>query len=471
MGRITSYFGLQDDKPKVTKLAATFLGLTTSMASTISISATFYFIFVAEALGNGSYVNGLALAGVLIIVQKVVHTLFDYPTGSLGDMIGQRWILASAYLTYSAAYYIISLITSSSPFSLFLAVYVLMGIAASQESGALDSWFDSNYSVAVPEDKNKVHYGIFMGKLAMLLRISRALVILPGAFIAVIIARVFVFQIQSAVCILIAIVSFVLVRDISVDREIEQPDKVDLNYFSLLKEAAKHIISSPYLKYIILGNTIFLSIGFTWAELIMYPFLYEYLFSDSAVALLMTLVLLVFAVLWERSGVWAKRFQPKKWIPRFRFIQSSGALFFWLFALLMLVSPPPPITSEVIDVVIPFADILILQIPPLSIIQILVILTIWFTGGVFFTVAAILWMRVLIDAIPNRIRNGVYSLFPTLVILASIPQVALFGWLMPLSGIPIVLVLSGFVSTAGAVFLRKGFTFHYSQNEEENLEV
>ena len=157
MGRITSYFGLQEDRPKVTKLAATFLGLSTSMTAAISISATFYFIFVAEALGNGSYVNGLALAGVLIIIQKVVQTLFDYPTGTLGDMIGQRWILASAYVTYSAAYYIISLITSSSAFSLFLAVYILMGFAASQESGALDSWFDSNFTVSVTEDKNKVH--------------------------------------------------------------------------------------------------------------------------------------------------------------------------------------------------------------------------------------------------------------------------------------------------------------------------
>ena len=66
---------------------------------------------------------------------------------------------------------------------------------------------------------------------------------------------------------------------------------------------------------------------------------------------------------------------------------------------------------------------------------------------------------MLIDVIPNRIRNSVYSLLPTLVVLAAIPQVAILGWLIPLSGIPIVLVLSGFVSTAGSLTLRKGFTF------------
>ncbi|NHI88072.1 MAG: hypothetical protein EAX87_01035 [Candidatus Thorarchaeota archaeon] len=466
MGRITSYFGLQGEKPEVTRLAATFLGLSTSMTAAISISATFYLIFIAEALGNGSYINGLALAGVFIVVQKVVQTLLDYPTGTLGDLVGQRWVLASAFLTYSAAFYIVSLITASSPFGLFLVVYILMGVAASQESGALDSWFDNNYTLTVPEDNDKAHYGVFVGKQAMFLRISRALAILPGAFIAVLVARAFVFQIQSIACMLIAVASVMLVRDIPIKRELGQTDEVEVKYFSLLKEGARHIISSPFLKYIILGNTLFLSIGFTWAELIMYPYLYEYLTSDFAVALLMTTVFVVFAFLWERSGVWAKRFEPRRWVSRFRFIQSSGALFFWLFAIIMLVFPPSLVNSELIDVAIPFTNIVFLKVPSESIVPIFLILTVWFGGGVFFTVAAILWIRVLIDVIPNRIRNGVYSLLPTLVVLAAIPQVALIGWLISVSGIPVVLLLSGLVSSIGALLLWKGFSFQNTLVED-----
>ncbi|MHA1938936.1 MAG: hypothetical protein ACW97O_12065 [Candidatus Thorarchaeota archaeon] len=459
MGRITSYFGLSDDKPEVIRLAATFVGLSTSMTAAISISTTFYLIFVSEALGNGSYIDGLALAGLLIVVQKVVQTLFDFPTGTIGDLVGQRWVLASGFFTYSIAFYIVSLISSSSHFSHYLLVYVLMGFAASQESGAIDFWFDNNYSIAVPEDENKVQYGVFIGKFAMLLRVSRAIVILPGAILAVLIARAFVFQIQSAICVLLALSSFVLVRDPPMVQEQRDSESTAKEYVSLLKQSARHVISSPYLKYIILGNTLFLSIGFTWGEVIMYPFLYEYLFSDVAVASLMTVVIIVFAVFWERSGVWAKRFEPEKWIPRFRFAQSAGAVFFWLFAILMALFPPPPIGSELIEVIIPFADILILQVPVLSATPVLLIFVIWFAGGVFFTIAAILWMRVLIDVIPNRIRNGVYSLLPTLVVLAAIPQVALFGWLVPLAGIPTVLVMSGLVSAAGALILRLGFSY------------
>jgi hypothetical protein len=257
----------------------------------------------------------------------------------------------------------------------------------------------------------------------------------------------------------LALAGFVLVRDLPAAQKKKEAESIAQKYISLLKQSARHVIGSPYLRYIILGNTLFLSIGFTWGELIMYPFLYEYLFSDSAVATLMTIVIIVFAVFWERSGVWAKRFEPERWIPRFRFVQSVGAVFFWLFAILMYILPPPPIGSDLINIFIPFTDILIIQVPKLSAASLLLILLIWFSGGIFFTIAAILWMRVLIDVIPNRIRNGVYSLLPTLVVLAAIPQVAILGWLIPLVGIPSVLVLSGLVSTAGAFILRLGFSY------------
>jgi MFS family permease len=457
MGRVTSYFGLSDDRPEVVRLVAKCLGLFMSMTAAISISTTFYLIFVAEALGYGSYIDGLVLAGVLIIIQKAVQTLFDYPTGTLGDLVGQRWILFSAFLTYAVAFYLVSFVTSSSPFILFVVIYGLMGFAASQESGALGAWFDNNYRLAVPEDKDKKQYGVFIGKLAMLIRGARASAILVGATIAVSIGRAFAFQLQSIICVTIALLSLILVTDLPIVREAQEAEDEEREYFALMSQSLHHIFGNPYLMYLILGNTLFMSIAFTWTELIMYPFLYNYLISDLAVASLMAIVIIIFAVLFERSGVWAKRFEPELWIPRFRFIQSAGALFFWLFALLALVFPPLSLDSEMIDIFIPFTEFSILQIPMAAMIPVLLILIIWISGGVFFGIAAILWIRVLIDFIPNRIRNGIYSLLPTLVVIAAIPQVAILGWLIPQTGITITLLLSGVVSTGGVYFLRKGF--------------
>ncbi|MHA2602760.1 MAG: hypothetical protein AM324_011605, partial [Candidatus Thorarchaeota archaeon SMTZ1-83] len=122
MSRITSYFGLSDDKPQVTRLAGIAVSLSLFINASITISTTFYLIFVAEALGNGDFIVGMTLIGILVVIEMTVQTAFDYPTGVIGDWIGQRYILTSAFLTYAAAFYLVSLVTSSTPFALLVLV-------------------------------------------------------------------------------------------------------------------------------------------------------------------------------------------------------------------------------------------------------------------------------------------------------------------------------------------------------------
>jgi hypothetical protein len=55
-------------------------------------------IYIAESLGNGDYFAGLTLVGFLAIIQMAIQTALDYPTGALGDWIGQRYVIASALL-------------------------------------------------------------------------------------------------------------------------------------------------------------------------------------------------------------------------------------------------------------------------------------------------------------------------------------------------------------------------------------
>ena len=52
----------------------------------------------------------------------------------------------------------------------------------------------------------------------------------------------------------------------------------------------------------------------------------------------------------------------------------------------------------------------------------------------FGAIAGILTQRVMLDVIPNRIRNSMYSLQPTLVMLLSMPLIAFFGWFIPFTG-------------------------------------
>ncbi|MFX1369967.1 MAG: MFS transporter, partial [Promethearchaeota archaeon] len=390
MGLVTWFFGLAEVKPDVRRIAAIFTGLGILMQATITISTTFYLIFVAEALGNGNYLIGMASVGILVVIQMTMQTLLDYPTGVVGDWIGQRFILATAFLTYAAVYYLVSLVTYDSPFLFIALIYALEGVAGSQQSGAMGSWLDNNWRVAMEEDEGRKQYGVFIGKYGMIMWLTNVLILIPGGVLAVVIARQWVFQLQAVLCVVIALVAMRLVKDLPGVRGTMETRPSTKEYFSLLGEGLSYLFSSPYVTYLLLGSMLVTSSISVWGNLILFPIYYGYLETDPAVAALRTLVMIPLVFYSERSGVWAKRYVPEKWIPRFRFIQTAGAVFFWIVAVIYFIFPPPPPGSPVISYVIPGTDILILQVPYASLIPILMLVVLFYVCGAFLQVAGVL---------------------------------------------------------------------------------
>lgn len=466
MGRITSYFGLENAKPEVVRLSKIYTILSITMQIAFVISTTFYLIFVAEALGNNDFIVGMTYVGILVIVEMVVQTLFDYPTGVIGDWLGQRFILATAYITYAIAFYLVSLVTTASPFLLLVLIYGLMGFAGSQQSGALGSWFDNNWQVTMVEDEGRKQYGVFLGKLDMLGWLTNTIILIPGGILATIFGRPWVFQLQAVMCVIIAFASIKFVHNLPEAAELSQKKPTFDEYKSLLKEGLQYLFSSKYITYLLLGSMLVNSCISVWSNLILFPMYYSYLVTDVAVASFRTIVMLPLVFYAERSGVWAKRFEPKKWIPRFRFLQSAGALFFWVFALIMIIFPVPPADSPMIDFLLPGTNILILRVPIDAIVPVLMMIGVFFTFGIFLQLAGVLTSRVFVDAIPNRVRNGVYSLFPTVILLMSIPQIAFFGWLISIAPIPLTLILCGFISAIGCVMIHKAFQYQPSTQDQ-----
>ncbi|MGY5857726.1 MAG: MFS transporter [Candidatus Thorarchaeota archaeon] len=462
MGRVTSYFGLKDAKPEVVRLAGIYTSLSLFMNIAFAISTTFYLIFVAEALGNNDFLVGMTFVGILVIVQMSVQTIFDYPTGVIGDWLGQRFILVTAFMTYAIAFYLVSLVTTTTPFFFLVLIYALMGFASSQQSGAMGSWFDNNWKVTMPEDDERKEYGVFLGKLGMLFWLTNTLILIPGGIFATIFGRPWVFQLQAIMCVVISILCLKFVHNLPETDELDQKRPTMDEYFSLLREGVQYLFSSQYVKYLLLGSMLVNSCIAVWGNLILFPMYYSYMLSDVAVASFRTVVMIPLVLYSERSGVWAKKFEPKKWIPRFRFLQSAGALFFWIFAIIMIVFPVPPPGSPLIDIMLPGTEILILQVPVASVIPVFIMLAVFFILGVPYQLAGVLTSRVFVDAIPNRVRNGVYSLFPTVVLLLSIPQIAFFGWLISIS-IPLTLISIGIISTIGCAMIRKGLQFPHPE--------
>jgi len=482
--RYARIFGLEDPTPDAVRYVKILSILLPAFAASFQISTTFWMIQMAETLGGGDYFAGLTLVGVLVVIQMAVQTSLDYPTGALGDWIGQRYVIASALLCYALAFYLSSLIVIGSPFIVYVAIYALFGLGSSQESGAFNAWFDNNYKVAMPHDKDRKQYGVFQGRLAMVWQVSSTLVLIPGSWLAWLYSRQFVFGFQAIFAVLLAVAVLRLVKDLPGVQEEKGKKPSIKEYGALLKDGFKFLVSNKFVTLLIFGEVVMFSTGPVWWNLILFPLYFSFLVTMVAVSAFRTLVFLPQAVANERSGVLAKRFEPKKWIPRFSFLQFASVLFYLLLAAIVHFYPgiPPetdPATIEFLSVMIPFTNVPLIEIPVVTVIPVFLLFLAFVSLNLFGGIAGILTQRVMLDVIPNRIRNSMYSLQPTLVMLISMPLITFFGWFIPFSGgFTWTFILCAFISLIGVLMIRQAFEYPIPKaeivvkaDEEEREEV
>ncbi len=417
-------------------------------------------IFVAEAVGDGDYIQGLGIVGGLVVLQMAVSTLLDYPTGALADLVGQRYVLASAFLTYGIAFFLVSMVTSSASLLLLIAIYALQGFAQSQQSGTLATWFDNNYRVAVPADSDRKQYGLFQARVGMVFQIAATLSLIPGAVIASILGRAWVFQLQAVLCILIVFAVLRLVQDLPEVKDAKKKERTTSisprEYVGLLKRGVRYLLDEPWVKYVIIGSMMATSTVMVWSNLILFPMYFSYLLTDIAVSSYRTLLFAPGVVSRERSGIWSRRFEPKKWIPRFRLMQSGGFAFYIIFAAIMFFFPPPTAGGLSLEMILPFTDTVFMTLPSESVIPIILIAMTFSLTMVSASCADILTQREMLDVIPNNIRNSMYSLQPTVAMIFAMPQIGLFGWLIPIIGFPATLVMIGLINIIAVAIIRKG---------------
>ncbi|MDF1537390.1 MAG: MFS transporter [Candidatus Thorarchaeota archaeon] len=456
MTLLARLFGLENATESGLRLAKIMAVVLPLFAATFQISTTFWIIFISESLGSGNYLDGLVFVGVLTVIQFGVQVLLDYPTGALGDHIGQRYVISSALLCYAVAFWLTATLTFDTPFFVYVVIFALMGLGSSQESGAFHAWFDNNYRVVMPEDKDRKQYGVFWGKVGMLWQVSSLAVILPGSILATIFFRETVFIIQALSCVGLAIVVMIVIKDLPGARDETEPRSVQ-QYGGLLKDGVKFLFSSRFVALLLLGEVVIWSMGTVWWNIVLFPLYFAYLFNDIAVSSYRTLVFVPEAVAQERSGIWAKRFDPVKWTPRFRFLQFLGFGFNIVIALIIFAFSPPLDAANMVGLFIPFTDIAIIEMPGASVAPMVLIFILFIITDAFGSLAGILTQRVMLDVVPNKIRNSVYSLQPTLTLLLAMPFVAFFGWLLPLHGFPVTFGLMSIVALVGTIMIVAGF--------------
>jgi MFS family permease len=470
LGRFARAFGLAEANDNTVRIARSYTVLRVLDTLSLMMSIPFLFIHMADLLGGGQgqYLEAMALLGVLIVVNMATQTILDYPTGGIGDWIGQRYLLTGAFVLYSVMFLLLSFAQVGTPFWSFVMINILIGIGGALESGALGAWLDNNYVAAAPEDDERKQYGVFRGKALSLFLIVDAIVMVPGGLFAALFGRSWVFQLQAVLAIGLAIATMVLIRDLPEveERRAERPNLRE--YGTLLKEGLTFTFGNPFAKYVIIGLMLVSSTFPVWWAFILTPMLYEYLRVDFAVASVVALLSIPGIFYAERSGIWAKRFEPKKWIPRFKFIQSP--LFLLLMAVIMIALPPVLTSPDLFTLYLPLTDILILAVPFESLLPVLLIIIIYAIVSAFGQVQGILVQRVFVDAIPSRVRNSVYSLMPTLMLIFSMPQITFFGWIIQEYGVPLALILCSVIALIGVALLHKGLTYPIPTPAEEQAD-
>jgi MFS family permease len=455
MSRTSQFMGFAEADQKAIHLGRVLMLLLPSANIIFTLSTTFYTIFIAEALGgSGGFIEGLGLLGLLVAVEMITQTILDYPSGALGDAIGQRWVIAIGNSLYGVVFLMVSFVTPSTPIIYLVAIFMLQGVAESQISGAWGAWFDNNYRIAMPNDKDRKQYGVFWGRMGMIAQIASTAALIPGSVLAVVFRRPFVFQLQAIGALFFALLVLRYIRDFPEVEALRETRPSMSEYTSLLKEGVSYLWKTPYVKYLVIGSMLAASVITVWGQLILFPLYYSYLITDVAVASYRTIAFIPGVAANERSGIWSQKFDPKKWIPRFRLLQSCGFVFFILLAITMSIFPPVSDASLLVTLMWPLTDVVLIQIPVQHVIPIIILFSLFTVTMFFGGFAEILTQRVLLDVIPSRNRNSLYSLQPTILLILSTPQIALMGWLIPIIGFPATLLICSVVSLSGVLIIR-----------------
>ena len=188
-------------------------GLIRAMGTLFSLSGSYFVLYIIDNIG-------FKQAGIVLSVIGASMMLFDYPTGSLGDYIGQRWVLGIAYSLRGFCFYLFSVAESMND---FIIVAALFGISDAQFSGSLQSWLDNNYKkIKADDDPERKNYGYTMTRIGTIDGFLFAVAIMIGGFLATTASRVFVFQLQIF---LMFIMMIIVLSSLNCVRSITPPNK------------------------------------------------------------------------------------------------------------------------------------------------------------------------------------------------------------------------------------------------------
>ncbi|MFX0123578.1 MAG: MFS transporter [Candidatus Hodarchaeota archaeon] len=437
---LSNYLGIKQLPNRAQYYIRAFLLFQSLSSFLFLLSNTFFVLYSLDRIG-------FTLTSLTLSFSFLVQLIFDYPSGSLGDWIGQRWVLIIAYVSYGIAFF---LAISAQSFSAFMIIAFFNGFGNAQNSGAIATWLDNNYQKVVGDsDPERKIYGFSRARVLTTTRVASAISFMVGGFLATLVSRQFVFGFQAASFTIIIIITYLLVTDEKVDERTGEKSKIDHpsnNYFQHLVGGIKFLLSSKAAFFFILGSALLFASFAIWGNLILFPIYFGYSGSDGLASTLRTIVFVVGLPISLYTAKISQRFTTDK-VPHVTFL--FVLLFYPLFIILTSIIP---ITNEM-NLAGCIISLIILNA----------------TIPTLFDLGATLRQRVMVDLVPSEYRNAVYSLIPTIISFLGIVLLPISGVLIESYGLPAGITAAFIVGVTSAIMITLGM-FFYKNVAKEKLE-
>ena len=434
---LKKYLGVEDLPEQAQNFISKYLKLY-SLYYFIYLLATSYIIL--DFIDAFDY----AFAGILMAIIVGTQFVTDYPTGSLADYIGQRFVVILSLVCLGIGYIIIS-ITDQKEF--YYLATILFGIGLGQLSGAFESYLDTNYKNTVGNlDDDRKIYGFFYQRFVTLSTIIIILAVVTGGVISTLISREFLFRLEGVLMICIIPIIALFLKDAKTE-PIDDKQEQKHNYFYHLRSGLGFFISSKKAFFLILSRASLMLMEGLWLNLIVSPFYLAYTGNDAGVGLYRSLLLFFTFFIQFFTAGYNKRIDSSK-IGR---LHVFYYLLFFPGLILLFYFVPVTNTFNPIGIIGGF---------------IVALLSIGLVGSFTRT----LYQRIISVEVPSEKRNSVYSLMTSLYSAVEILILPFLGTLIYtgglLAGAEFLLILS--LLTTPFVFLYQVFKDRAEFQETKN---
>ncbi|MCY3415088.1 MAG: MFS transporter [Candidatus Heimdallarchaeota archaeon] len=423
---LARFLGLDQFSNESVGLFRKYLSIRFIATITRNLSDTIYMLFLIDQLGYSQ-------AAVIVSISMFVQMLIDYPSGSLGDWIGQKWVLITSFICFSIAYVLLFTSTSFIGFT-FMAVFE--GIGRAQASGALESWLDNNFQEFedIDLDPERKNYGFTMSRLFTVFVLFLSFVYSTGGYIADAMSRRFVFLLQAALSTITIFVIYLLMKKDGTEKKEEKEKKAYITYF---KEGLSFLVSSKAAFFYFIGMSIFYAVWSLWLSLLAFPIFYAYTGSNTYTSLVRSIGFIGGVIIQIYTSKLSKRIDNKY----FPYFMIGHGLYYIAFIIMIFFIP----FNYQFNIII---------------FGILVFFELFFNMSIW-PIASTLYNRIMLDFIPSENRNSIYSLLPTIQNIIIIPLLLFAGIVIERTGLLEGTILAAIVALISSVFLLIATKTHY----------